>query len=101
MKKILLMTLLAVFAISGADAQSSSKSEPNGLDTLVVSKAVRWNGDVRSQNRMEIAQTTTVQQVRKVVLLVLQPTKTPCQSTSRMSRRRCKSQLIPFISTTQ
>ncbi len=46
MKKILLMTLLAVFAISGADAQSSSKSEPNGLDTLVVSKAVRWNGDV-------------------------------------------------------
>lgn len=47
MKKILLMTILAVFAISGADAQSSSKkSEPNGLDTLVVSKAVRWNGDV-------------------------------------------------------
>ena len=46
MKKILLMTILAVFAISGADAQSFGESDPNGLDTLVVSKVVRWNDAV-------------------------------------------------------
>ena len=46
MKKTLLLMLTALFAVSGADAQSSSSQEPNGLDTLVVSKVVRWNGDV-------------------------------------------------------
>ena len=46
MKKTLLLVLMAVLSVYEANAQSSKKSEPNGLDTLVVSKAVRWNGDV-------------------------------------------------------
>lgn len=46
MKKLFLL-LVAACAISGANAQSSSSSaEPNGLDTLVVSRVVRWNGAV-------------------------------------------------------
>lgn len=46
MRKLLLL-MTAVLSVNGVFAQDSSEEDKgNGLDTLVVSKVVRWNGDV-------------------------------------------------------
>ena len=44
MKKVLLLMTMAMMSI-GVSAQSDDETSKNGLDTLVVSKVVRWNAN--------------------------------------------------------